>query len=172
MSVIASFYTLPAHRAPELATVAAPSVTRKLFGLFKPNPTHPFQDYLAAHARQQILASDGQLIWDLEHYMEDEGLPKVRNWGEPNLTAACAPANTQWPVVVFDHPHATTAIARLQTVRPPTAEDIIRWGFYGRAAEETDFALWASRMDGARQELSACLKSLAPQDLGILDAAR
>jgi hypothetical protein len=172
MSVLDRFYALPAARASQLASVAAPTITKRVLGLFKPKAKRrqAWIDFLEAHASESATVAGGvQLVRDLEHYLGDQGLPKLKDLAEPRLTAACASAVTQSSVIVFDHAHATAAADRLQALRPPAEADVTRWEFYGRAAEETDFACFAQRIEQGRQNLIARLKTVGPDQIGVLD---
>ena len=175
MRATACFYTLPADRASEVTRSAWPSIGIRVLGLFKSKSRRrqAWVDYLRAHARESgTVADGGGLLWDLERYLKDLGLPELKEWGERQVASAWASANTRSWVVVFDHAHAATAAERLGSVRPPVEGDVSRWEFYGRAAEETDFGLLAQRIEEVRQNLIARLERVGRDEIGVLDVPR
>ena len=189
MSVIASFYTLPAERTLELVGFASPRdvpVTRKVFGLFewKTSEQRSWHDYLSTHGREQAFFDwSGRMIWDLDDYLQDRGLPPPRQWGDAGLTsAATADAGaTAWEVgtlevkfvpyrVIFDRASAVRGAERLAGVAPPTAEDLGRGGMSADPVlGEPDLEDWAGRIEAARRHMIGWLESVGAGEVGVLD---
>jgi hypothetical protein len=173
MSVIATFHVLPAEQASELVSYSMPRdvpVMRKfLWYSWNSTERRTFWDYLRSHGRESAdFPLSGKVLWELETYLTDQGLPAVVGLGEPSLTASVAAASDAWPVVVFDRPAAQSAADRISAARAPTIEDIKRLEI--ARYEEDDPAEWLGFVVTARGRLVDWLRSIGPGELGVLAA--